>query len=75
MIAGYRKVHVIPESRKESVIEKEDILYVSVREKAEQGAANQRMLELLRNHLGGLSGKRLKIVSGHHAPHKIISVE
>ena len=71
----YIKVHVIPESREESIVEKEDILYVSVREKAEQGAANRRALELLRNHLGGLSGKRLKIVSGHHAPHKIVSVD
>lgn len=75
MIAEYRKVHVIPESGEESVVEKEDILYVSVREKAERGAANRRMLELVRNHLGCLPGKRLKLVSGHHAPHKIISVE
>jgi len=71
----YIKAHVLPESKEESVTEKEEILYVSVREKAERGAANRRMLELLRNHFGGLPGKHIKIVSGHHSPHKIISVD
>lgn len=69
----YIKVQVIPESREEAVQEKGGVLYVSVREKAEQGAANRRMLELLRVRFG--QGKRLRIVSGHHAPHKIISVD
>lgn len=71
----YIKVHVIPKSREETVKEKEGILYVSVREKAEQGAANRRMLELVRSHFGGAEGKRLKIVSGHHSPHKIVSID
>lgn len=75
VMATYLKVHVIPESREEAVVEKEGILYLSVRKKAEQGAANRRILELVREYLGGLPGKRLKIVSGHHAPHKIISME
>ncbi|MSU56382.1 MAG: DUF167 domain-containing protein [Candidatus Taylorbacteria bacterium] len=69
----YIKVHVIPESKEESVTEKADVVYVAVREKAEHGAANRRMLELLRVRYG--SSKRLRIVSGHHAPHKIVSVE
>ncbi len=68
----YIKVQVIPESKEEAVSEKGEVLYVSVREKAEQGAANRRMLELVRVRFG--PGKRLRIVSGHHAPHKIISV-
>ena len=75
MTATYLKVHVIPESREEAVVKREDIFYVSVREKAERGAANRRMFELLRKYLGGLPGKRLAIMSGHHAPHKIISVD
>ncbi|MEK7170402.1 MAG: DUF167 family protein [Patescibacteria group bacterium] len=69
----YIKVQVIPESKEEAVSEKGEILYVSVREKAEHGAANRRMLLLLRAKFG--SGKRLRIVSGHHAPHKIISID
>lgn len=69
----YIKVHVIPESKEETVTENADVVYVAVREKAEQGSANRRMLELLRVRYG--AGKRLRIVSGHHAPHKIISVE
>ena len=68
----YTKVHVILESREESVVQKEDTLYVSVRAPAKNGAANKRVLELLRAHFG--KGKRLSIVSGHHAPHKIVSI-
>lgn len=71
----YIKVHVIPESREETVTEKEGILYISVREKAERGSANRRVLELVRHHFGGVQGKHLKIISGHHAPHKIISID
>lgn len=66
-------MHVIAESKEEAISEKNEVLYVSVREKAEQGAANRKMLDLLRVRFG--LGKRLRIVSGHHAPHKIISVD
>ncbi|HXK31705.1 MAG TPA: DUF167 domain-containing protein [Candidatus Paceibacterota bacterium] len=69
----YIKVHVIPESREEAVTKEGDTLYVSLREKAEHGAANRRMLELVRAHFG--RDKRTRIVSGHHAPHKIVSVD
>ena len=66
-------MHVIPESRQESVTSKGEVWYVSVREKAEQGAANRRMLELLRIQLPSYA--KFRIVSGHHSPHKIISVD
>ena len=69
----YIKVHVVPESRDEKLIEKKDVLYVWIREKAEHGAANRRVCELLLSHFG--KGKRLRIVSGHHSPHKIISID
>ncbi|MDO8620171.1 MAG: DUF167 domain-containing protein [bacterium] len=69
----YIKVHVVTESKKEVVAEKDDLIYVSVREKAEQGLANRRVLELLRVKFGVKANVR--IVSGHHSPHKIISVE
>ncbi len=69
----YRKVHVVTESKKEVIAEKDDVLYVSVKAKAEQGQANKRVLELLRAKFGART--RVRIVSGHHSPHKIISVE
>lgn len=69
----YLKVHVIPESKEEALTEKGDVLYIAVREKAREGAANRRMLELLRSHVGG--GKKVHLVSGHHSSHKIVSVD
>ncbi|HCB35821.1 MAG: hypothetical protein A2W52_03425 [Candidatus Taylorbacteria bacterium RIFCSPHIGHO2_02_49_25] len=69
----YLKVHVLPEATEEFVTERGDILYVSVREKAERGAANRRMLELLRAYFSAHS--RFRIISGHHSPHKIISAD
>lgn len=69
----YIKVHVIPESKEEAVSEKGEVFYVSVREKAERGAANRRILELLRAHLPQYA--KFRIVSGHHSPHKIVSVD
>ncbi len=69
----YIKVHVVTESKKEVIAEKDDLIYVSVREKAEQGLANRRVLLLLKGKFGNKA--RLRIVSGHHSPHKIISVD
>ena len=69
----YIKIHVIPESKEESIVDKGGVVYVSVREKAEQGAANRRMLELLRASLPAYA--KFRIVSGHHSPHKIVSVD
>ena len=68
----YIKVHVVTESKQEVVTEKDDLLYVSVREKAQQGLANRRMLELLRARFG--TRTEIRIVSGHHSPHKIVSI-
>lgn len=48
--------------------------HISVREKAEQNLANKRILELVREKVEGVRGS-IKIVSGHHSPTKIISVE
>lgn len=70
----YVKVHVLSESKDEYVREEDrDTLVVAVREKAERGMANRRVLELLRAHFG--KGKQVRIVSGHHSPHKILSVD
>ena len=49
---------------------------VLVKEKAERNEANSRVIELIRKHFEG-SGEvvgQIKIVSGHHSPSKLLSV-
>jgi hypothetical protein len=46
---------------------------VSVKPKAEAGAANERMLELLSRYLK-VPVKNLRIIKGHKSPSKIISI-
>ena len=71
---GYIKVEVVPESTEDGLVkERDDTFIVTVREKAKQGRANRSMLSLLSKHFGG--GMRVRLVSGHHSPHKIVSVE
>ncbi|MDE2038379.1 MAG: DUF167 domain-containing protein, partial [Patescibacteria group bacterium] len=49
----------------------DDLFVVSVREPAERGEANERVLELLRlEH----PGKPVRLVSGHLKPSKIVEV-
>ncbi len=45
---------------------------VSVKEEAKQNRANKRMIELLQDYF---KKPNIKIVSGHHAPSKLISVD
>lgn len=70
----YIKVRVTPESQSESLEKKApDLFDIHVKEKAKLGRANARVIALLRQHFK--QAKRLYIVSGHHSPHKIISVD
>lgn len=69
----YIKVHVYPESKLEFFKKTDaDTFAVAVREKAKAGAANSRVLAVLRKHF---PAARVYIVSGHQSPHKIVSVE
>lgn len=45
----------------------------SVREKAENNKANERVLHLVANHFG-IPVDHVRIVNGHHSPSKLISV-
>lgn len=56
--------------------ESENSYLIAVKASPERGLANERVIELLREHLGG-ANKRLiiRIASGHHSPHKLISIE
>lgn len=71
------KIHVTTEAKKETVEKIADDRYdISLREPAEDNRANERILEIMRDIYGdkNLYG-RIRIVSGHHAPAKIISIE
>lgn len=67
-------VKVIPDSKEGKVFEKSDVSYiVKVKASAERNEANIEMLTLLSSHLKVLRSK-LRIISGHHAPGKILEV-
>lgn len=68
-------IHVrIKTKQKVELIEKisETKYRVSVKEEPKQNQANQRMIELLRDHFGK---QNIKIVSGHHSPSKLIAID
>lgn len=66
----YIHVKVQAEARKE-LVQKTDATHyvVQVKEPALNNSANRRMLELMKIELGT---ERLRLVSGHHSPSKII---
>lgn len=69
----FLKVKVKTSARKENVEKsKDDTFSISVKEKAENNTANERVIEILKEYL---HIKRARIVSGHHKPHKIVEVE
>ena len=47
---------------------------MSVKEPAERGLANERVIEMVREYLK-VYNKDVRIVSGHHSPGKIIKIE
>ena len=51
-----------------------DHFEISVREAAERNLANGRVLELVARHFKLPVGK-VRIISGHHSPSKILSVD
>ncbi|MFA6095855.1 MAG: DUF167 domain-containing protein [Candidatus Paceibacterota bacterium] len=71
----YAKVSVRTGSKKEFVKQEgPDAYLIAVAAPPERGLANERVIELLREHIGG-ERLMLRIVSGHHSPHKIVSIE
>ncbi len=70
----YIKVKVTAGSRKESVVKKSDDEYlISVKEKAERNMANERVVEIVAG-LFDVSCKKVRIISGHQSPSKILSI-
>jgi hypothetical protein len=71
----YIKVKVTANARKETLERiSSDHFEVAVKEKAERNMANRRVLELIANFFELPAGK-VKLVSGHHSPGKILNVE
>ncbi|MFZ3019997.1 MAG: DUF167 domain-containing protein [Minisyncoccia bacterium] len=70
----YIKVIVSAGAKKEKFVKKsEDIFEIAVKEKAERNMANKRVVELVSENLLIPKGK-IKIINGHHHPHKLISI-
>lgn len=68
------KVKIFPGIKKEEVIEKsKGVFEVKVKEKAEQGKANKRLIELLSRHFQ-ISEKQVKIISGLKRRNKAVSI-
>lgn len=68
----YIKVKVISSAKKEKVEQlKEDEYRMWVVEKAENNSANSRVLAIIRSLF---PGKSVRLISGHHSPSKIISI-
>jgi uncharacterized protein YggU (UPF0235/DUF167 family) len=71
----YIKVKVFPGSKKESFLEISSLRYEArVKEPAERNLANGRVIELVARHFELPNGK-VRLVSGHRSPSKILSVE
>ena len=54
--------------------ESKDHFSISIKEPAERGLANKRVIELVREYFK-VYNKDIRIVSGHHSPGKIISID
>jgi uncharacterized protein YggU (UPF0235/DUF167 family) len=68
----YLKLKVIPDAKNEKVEKiKDDEYCIWVKAPAENNKANTRVLELIRDLYPQTS---VRIISGHHSPSKIVSV-
>ena len=70
----YIRVNATAGAKKESVKEiGENRLEIVVREPAERNMANKRITELVAAYCGVLP-KMVRLINGHHSPHKMFSV-
>lgn len=71
----YIKVTVTAGAKRESLkVKSKDKLLISVTEPAKQNLANRRVRELVALHCTVPLGK-VRIISGHHSPSKMLSVD
>ena len=68
------KVRVKTGQKKENVLENSKTSFsISVKEKAERNSANARIIKIIAERLS-VPVKKVRIVSGHHAPSKLLSI-
>ena len=66
------KIH--PDSKENKIVKKNDTSFiVYVKEPAEDNRANKKMIEIISEEFGIIKSK-VKIVTGHHQPSKIIDL-
>ncbi len=71
----YIKIRAVPSAKKELFEQvSKDHFKITVREKPKNNQANQRIVALVASHFKIASGK-VRIISGHHSPSKILSVD
>ncbi|MDQ5949110.1 MAG: uncharacterized protein QG589_236 [Patescibacteria group bacterium] len=69
----YVKVRVIAGAKREEFIqESDDHFVIRTTEPAQANRANKRIIELISHHF---SGKRVRIINGHHSPGKLLAVD
>lgn len=71
--ARFIRVSVTAGARREQLFEKSGRLVVSVKEKAERGAANERVRALVARRFG-VPTKKVRIISGMRSPNKMIAL-
>lgn len=71
----YVRVLVHPGAKKERILKESDSEYtISVKEKAERNLANRRIIEIIADEFN-IPKNRVKMITGHRSPRKIISIE
>lgn len=71
----YIKIRVVTDSKKELLTKvSEDHFSATVKEAAERNMANKRVMQLVAAHFA-VPPNKVRIISGHHSPGKILSVD
>ncbi|MCW9054644.1 MAG: DUF167 domain-containing protein [Candidatus Pacebacteria bacterium] len=71
----YVRVRAHPDAKKELILKESDSEYtISVKEKAERNQANKRIIEIIAEEFN-IPTNRVKMITGHRSPRKIISIE
>jgi uncharacterized protein YggU (UPF0235/DUF167 family) len=71
----YVSVRVTPSAKREKLEKKQETIFnIAVKEEARHNRANMRVRELVAEHFR-IAVERVKIISGHRSPKKIISID
>lgn len=71
----YIRVRVTANARKERIVrEDKDTFYICVKEPAERNMANARIRAILANELN-VPATSVRLLTGHHSPSKMYSIE